>query len=222
MPRRVSLLLLAVLWVVTGAVAQTDCGEFDAYEQPFDPGNFGTGRQSDAEGVFAVNEDIVDAGGLMTSLDQGLVHGLRFWGYSAQGGGNCEADNSTPFVFTFRQNDETTNTPGTTVASVTTPVDSWVDTGIAPQGFAKTVFQFDVTFVPPIVSPGDISWIRIVREVGVPGCVYEVPQETLAGSYDDLFFQEAVGNFAADAPLCVQLDAVVPVDLQTFSVGDLR
>jgi hypothetical protein len=174
-----------------GSILDDDdaCPGFDVYRQPFDSPPSPSGHPATSGGT-ATFEDVVDGGGMVTSLPAGPITAVRWWGFGRDGLDPCALDPSVPFDLTFAA--DAAGAPGAVLAQ---------RTGVAAQlsDAGGGVVQIELTFAP--LDGAGVSWIAVERATAA-GCAFEWLAEEVDATYDDQVFT-ASGLAPGDAYLCV-------------------
>ncbi|MGH9464576.1 MAG: Calx-beta domain-containing protein, partial [Thermoanaerobaculia bacterium] len=175
-----------------GTITDDDdaCPTFTIYQQPFDSPAAPRGHPATA-GPTATFEDVVDAGGKVTTLPPGPVSGLRLWGLGVDElGAPCPLDPAVRFDLFFAADDA--GVPGVVLATR-----SGIAATIAP--LTPEVARLDLVF--PTIDGTDVSWISVQRPEAA-GCAFQWLAEETAGTYDDAVFTPPA-SAPDDAYLCV-------------------
>jgi hypothetical protein len=161
-----------------GTIADDDdaCPGFAIYQQPFDSPAVPRGHPATA-GAGATFEDVVDAGGKVTTLPPGPVSGLRLWGLGVDGlGAPCPLDPAVRFDLVFAA--DAAGVPGAVLATRAGVVATIVP--LSPE-----VARLNLVF--PTLDGAGVAWISVQRpEAG--DCAFQWLAEETAGSYDDAVF----------------------------------
>lgn len=151
------------------------CAGFEMYQQPFDSPASLRGQPATIGGDVTF-EDVVDAGGSITTLPAGPVSGVRVWGIGRDSGVPCALDPGVPFDLVFAADDA--GVPGAVLAQSDAVLGEFAAVG-------SDVTRIDLLFAP--VDGTGVSWISVQRDE-VAGCAFEWLAEEVVSTYDDAVY----------------------------------